>query len=40
VRLNPRDELTREALDVVRRGKRIDLEQLNRSILLKAGQFS
>jgi tetratricopeptide (TPR) repeat protein len=40
VLLNPRDELTREALDVVRRGKRIDLEQLNRSILLKAGQFS
>jgi tetratricopeptide (TPR) repeat protein len=40
VRLDPRSELAREALAVVRRGKRIDLETLNRSILLKAQQFS
>jgi tetratricopeptide (TPR) repeat protein len=40
VRLDPRDELAHEALALVRRGKRIDLETLNRSILLKAQKFS
>ena len=40
VRLAPRDELAHEALSLVRRGKRIDLETLNRSILLKAQRFS
>jgi tetratricopeptide (TPR) repeat protein len=40
VRLAPRDELAREALALVREGKRIDLEKLNRSILLKAQKFS
>jgi tetratricopeptide (TPR) repeat protein len=39
-RLDPRDELAHEALALVRRGKRIDLEKLNRSILLKAQKFS
>ncbi len=34
--LDPRDELTQEALSFVRHGGRIDLDQLNRSILLKA----
>ena len=38
-RLNPRDPLTREALSVVRRGGRVDIESLNRSILHKAQQF-
>ncbi|MFI4991352.1 MAG: tetratricopeptide repeat protein [Solirubrobacterales bacterium] len=40
VRLAPRDELAHEALALVRQGKRIDLETLNRSILLKAQKFS
>jgi tetratricopeptide (TPR) repeat protein len=40
VRLDPRDELAHEALALVRQGKRIDLETLNRSILLKAQKFS
>jgi tetratricopeptide (TPR) repeat protein len=40
LRLAPRDELAREALALVREGKRIDLEKLNRSILLKAQKFS
>jgi hypothetical protein len=35
-RLNPRDPLTRQALQAVRAGKRIDLQALNRSILLNA----
>ena len=34
--LNPRDRLTREALDVAREGRRVDIQALNRSILLKA----
>ena len=40
VRLNPRDELTREALSLVRRGRRVDIDELNRSILLKATKFA
>lgn len=40
VRLDPRGELAHEALAVVRQGKQIDLETLNRSILLKAQKFS
>jgi hypothetical protein len=37
--LNPRDRLTREALLLVRQGRRIDIEELNRSILFKARQL-
>jgi tetratricopeptide (TPR) repeat protein len=40
VHLNPRDPLTRGVLDVVRRGERVDIVELNRSILLKAQQFT
>ena len=40
VRLNPRDPLAREALAVVHRGERIDVEALNRSILRKARQLA
>jgi tetratricopeptide (TPR) repeat protein len=40
VRLSPRDPLTRQALRLVRRGERVDIEQLNRSILLKAQQLA
>jgi tetratricopeptide (TPR) repeat protein len=40
VRLNPRDNLTREALDIVRAGKRINIVELNRSILIKARQLA
>ena len=39
VRLNPRDPLTRQTLPLVRRGERVDIDELNRSILLKARQF-
>ncbi|HEY2141843.1 MAG TPA: O-antigen ligase family protein [Solirubrobacteraceae bacterium] len=39
-RLNPRDPLTREALLVVRNGRRINLEGLNRSILFKAQRLA
>jgi tetratricopeptide (TPR) repeat protein len=39
-RLNPRDPLTREALRLAREGKRVDVEELNRSILLKAQELS
>ena len=38
-RLNPRDPLTRRALLLAREGKRVSVEELNRSILLKAMQF-
>ena len=38
--LNPRDPLAREALRQVRGGGRVDIEELNRSILLKAQQFA
>jgi tetratricopeptide (TPR) repeat protein len=40
VRLNPRDELARQALALARRGRRVDVDQLNRSILLMAGKFA
>jgi tetratricopeptide (TPR) repeat protein len=36
VRLNPRDPLTRQALQTVRFGKRVNVEALNRSILSRA----
>jgi O-antigen ligase len=35
-RLNPRESLTREALETVRSGKRVSVERLNRSILSEA----
>jgi hypothetical protein len=38
--LDPRDALTREALAVVRAGGRIDVGELNRSILREAQQLS
>jgi hypothetical protein len=40
VRLNPRDPLTRHALLLVRQGRRVSLEAVNRSILLKARQLA
>jgi tetratricopeptide (TPR) repeat protein len=40
VRLNPRDPLTREILDVARRGERVDVEEVNRSLLLHAQRFA
>jgi O-Antigen ligase len=40
VRLDPREPLTREAFELVRTGHRIDVEELNRSILLKAQQLA
>ena len=40
VRLDPREPLTRQALQVVRAGHRVSIEQLNRSILLKAQQLA
>ncbi len=36
VRLNPRDPLARAALSVARSGKRVNIDELNRSILLNA----
>jgi tetratricopeptide (TPR) repeat protein len=39
-RLNPRDSLTKQALRLVREGKRVSVEELNRSILLKAQQLA
>jgi O-antigen ligase len=39
-RLSPRDPLIREALARVRGGRRVDIEELNRSILLNARQLS
>jgi O-antigen ligase len=39
VRLNPREPLTRQALALVRRGRRIDIDVLNRSILNNAQQL-
>jgi tetratricopeptide (TPR) repeat protein len=39
VRLSPRDELVRDALKVVRNGERVDIVELNRSILLKAHEL-
>jgi tetratricopeptide (TPR) repeat protein len=40
VRLSPREPLARAALATVRSGKRVDVGELNRSILLNAEQFS
>jgi len=40
VRLDPREPLTRQALEVVRAGGRVSVEGLNRSILLKAQQLA
>jgi len=40
VRLNPRDQLARQALQLVRQGRRVSVEALNRSILLKAQQLA
>jgi tetratricopeptide (TPR) repeat protein len=39
-RLNPRDPLTREALRLAREGKRVSVEELNRSILYNAQQLA
>jgi tetratricopeptide (TPR) repeat protein len=39
-RLNPRDPLTRQALQLAREGKRVDVDELNRSILLNAQQLA
>ena len=39
-RLNPRDPLTRQALRLAREGKRVSVEELNRSILLNAQQLA
>jgi tetratricopeptide (TPR) repeat protein len=39
-RLDPRDQLTGAALRLVRSGGRVDIGELNRSILLNARQFS
>jgi hypothetical protein len=38
--LNPRDPLTRQALRLAREGKRVSVEELNRSILLNAQQLA
>jgi tetratricopeptide (TPR) repeat protein len=38
-RLNPRDQLTRQALQFAREGKRVNVQELNRSILLNAQQL-
>ena len=40
VALDPRDGLARQALSVVRAGHRINPDELNRSILLKAQQLA
>jgi tetratricopeptide (TPR) repeat protein len=40
VRLNPRDPITREALLLVRAGGRVNVQELNRSILLKGRQLA
>jgi tetratricopeptide (TPR) repeat protein len=39
-RLNPRDPLTRQALRLAREGKRVSVEELNRSILHNAQQLA
>jgi hypothetical protein len=39
-RLNPRDPLTRQALRLAREGKRVSVEELNRTILLNAQQLA
>jgi tetratricopeptide (TPR) repeat protein len=40
VELNPRDSLTRQALEIVRRGGTVSVEKLNRSILTKAEELA
>jgi tetratricopeptide (TPR) repeat protein len=40
VRLSPREALARQALALVRAGGRVDIQELNRSILLKAQQLA
>jgi len=40
VELNPRDGLAREALTIVHEGRRVSVELLNRSILIKAQQLA
>ncbi len=40
VRLNPRDPTTRQALRLVRRGEHVNIQELNRSILLEAQQLA
>ncbi len=40
VRLDPRDPLARQALRLAREGKRVNIEELNRSILLNAQQLA
>ncbi len=39
-RLNPRDQLTQQALQLVREDRRVSVEELNRSILFKAQQLA
>ncbi len=39
-RLNPRDPLTQQALRLAREGKRVDVDELNRAILLNAQQLA
>ncbi len=39
-RLNPRDPLTRQALRLAKEGRRVSVEELNRSILLNAQQLA
>jgi tetratricopeptide (TPR) repeat protein len=39
-RLNPRDQLTQQALQLAREGRRVNVEKLNRSILLNAQQLA
>jgi tetratricopeptide (TPR) repeat protein len=39
-RLNPRDPLSRQALRLAREGKRVSVQELNRSILLNAQQLA
>ena len=39
-RLDPRDPLTEQALRLVREGKRVNVEELNRSILVNAQQLA
>jgi O-Antigen ligase len=39
-RLNPRDQLTRQALELTRQGRRVSVAELNRLILLKAQQLA
>jgi tetratricopeptide (TPR) repeat protein len=40
VQLDPREPLAREALSIARAGRRVSIQGLNRSILLKAQQFT